>query len=56
MTPPFSYSTTYTLDKSHFSETFDESITVDNAKRVYFKAIILALLGLAMLLFTQITP
>jgi hypothetical protein len=56
MTPPFSYSTTYTLDKSHFSETFDESITVDNAKTVYFKAIILALLGLAMLLFTQITP
>ncbi|MFT6898604.1 MAG: hypothetical protein ACJA13_003028 [Paraglaciecola sp.] len=55
MTTPFSYSTTYILDKSHFSETFDESITADNAKTVYFKAIILALLGLIILLFTQIT-
>ncbi|MFT5692117.1 MAG: hypothetical protein ACI92E_001448 [Oceanicoccus sp.] len=51
---PFSYSTTYVLDKSHFSETFDESITVNKAKSVYFKSIGLTLLGVAILLFTEI--
>jgi hypothetical protein len=56
MSTPFSYSSTYILDKSHFSETFDASITVDNAKTVYFKSIILAFLGLALLLFKQIRP
>jgi hypothetical protein len=56
MTTPFSYTTTYILDKSHFSETFDESVTADNAKTVYLKSIILALLGLAIILFTDITP
>ncbi|MFQ3236608.1 MAG: hypothetical protein ACI9C4_002181 [Paraglaciecola sp.] len=56
MTTPFSYSTTYKLDKSHFSETFDESITADNAKRVYFKSVVLAVLGMALLFFTEITP
>lgn len=55
MTTPFCYSTTYKLDKSHFSETFDESSAVDNAKTVYLKSIILALVGLAILLFTDIT-
>ena len=55
MTASFTYSTTYILDKSHFSETFDESVTVDNSKNVYSKSIIFALLGLAILLFTEIT-
>jgi hypothetical protein len=56
MTTPFSYSTTYILDKSHFSETFDESVTPSNSKNVYFKAIALGLLGLAILLFTEVSP
>ncbi len=56
MTTPFTYSTSYILDKSHFSETFDESITVDNSISVYFKSIVLALLGLATLLLTDISP
>ncbi|MFT5676177.1 MAG: hypothetical protein ACI808_002115 [Paraglaciecola sp.] len=54
MTTPFFYSTTYILDKSHFSETFDESITVDNSRNVYLKSLILGFLGMAILLFTEI--
>ncbi len=56
MTTPFSYSTTYILDKSHFSETFDESVIIDNSKTVYFKSVVLALFGLSILLFTEVNP
>ena len=56
MTEPFSYSTTYILDKSHFSETYDESRTEVDAKKLYLKAIALALLGLAILYLTDISP
>jgi hypothetical protein len=56
MTTPFSYSTTYTLDKIHYSETYDASKLVDNSKKIYLVAITLALLGLAILLFTEINP
>ena len=56
MTTPFCYSTTYILDKSHFSETFDASITVDNSKSIYLKSFVFGLLGLAILLFTDISP
>jgi hypothetical protein len=56
MTTPFFYSTTYILDKSHFSETYDESVPVNTSKSVYLKSFVLAFLGLAILLFTEITP
>jgi len=56
MTTAFSYSTTYILDKSHFSETFDESVIVDNSKTVYFKSAVLALFGLTVLIFTEVNP
>jgi|TARA_B110000914_G_C15422496_1_gene427295 hypothetical protein len=56
MTTPFYYATTYILDKSHFSETFDESVTLDHTKTVYFKSIVLAVFGLAILLFTVVNP
>jgi len=56
MTTPFYFSTTYTLDKSHFSETFDESVTVDKSNTVYFKTIVLAMLGLGILIFTDVNP
>lgn len=54
MSLPFSYSTQYTLDKSHFSETFDESITP--SKRPYLKVIIFGLLGITFLLFVDASP
>ena len=44
------------LDKSHFSETFDQSVIVDTSNTVYFKSIVLAVLGLAVLLFTEVNP
>jgi len=56
MTSPFYFSTTYILDKSHFSETFDESVTVDKSNTVYFKTIVLAMLGLGILIFTDVNP
>ena len=56
MTTPFLYSTTYILDKSHYSETFDASAAVDNAKKGYRVSILLALFGLAILMFTGVDP
>jgi hypothetical protein len=55
MTMPFCYSTTYKLDKSHFSETFDQSYTVKSSKSPYLKSLILALSGAAILLFSNVT-
>ncbi|MDP5133359.1 MAG: YcxB family protein [Paraglaciecola sp.] len=56
MTTPFSYSITYTLDKSHYLETYDASAVAINPKKAYLIAIGLAALGFAILLFTQIEP
>lgn len=53
MTTPFYYSTKYTLDKSHFSETFDESITVEHSLSLYFKSIGLILIGFVILYFAD---
>jgi hypothetical protein len=55
MTAPFHYSTTYVLDKSHFGETFDESVPPINSKTAYIKSIGLALFGLAILFFTELS-
>ena len=54
MSMPFSYSTTYTLDKSHYSETYDASAPADNAKKLYLISLVLGLLGLALLIFSEI--
>jgi hypothetical protein len=56
MTMPFNYSTTYTLDKSHFSETFDESIIETNSIKAYAKSIGLMLAGFAFVYFTDFAP
>ncbi|GAB3038473.1 YcxB family protein [Bowmanella dokdonensis] len=53
---PFSYSTTYILDKSHYLETFDESRTAIPSSSAYLKSVILLGLGLMLLLFTQFNP
>lgn len=56
MNSDFSYSTSYILDKSHYSETFDESVIIDTSYRPYVKAIVVALIGLVMLYVTDISP
>lgn len=56
MTTPFYYSTRYTLDKSHFSETFDESTPQNSTPSAYAKAIALACVGFSILYFSDVSP
>jgi len=50
MNSPFSFTSHYILDKTHFSECFDESVTIDKSPRAYYKAIGFILVGTALLL------
>ncbi|RTR34850.1 YcxB family protein [Shewanella atlantica] len=50
MNSPFSFTSRYILDKTHFSECFDESVTIDKSPRAYYKAIGFILVGTALLL------
>lgn len=52
MADPFSFSTTYILDKSHFSETFDESCSIDTSLSAYTKSMVMVSVGCVILLFT----
>ena len=54
MPVPFFYTTRYTLDKSHFSETFDESISAKKSFKPYYKATGLAVFGFVLLRFTEL--
>lgn len=54
MTEPFSYSTTYILDKAHFNEVFANSVVSKPSLKEYGKAIAFVLAGVA-LLFTDVT-
>ncbi len=45
MTTPFNYTTRYTLDKTHFSETYDESVPKHQGWRPYSKAIAFGFFG-----------
>jgi hypothetical protein len=55
MSDSFSYSTTYILDKPHFSETYDASKVIDDPKKRYAKPFVLALAGLFVLYFTELS-
>ncbi|BAJ00787.1 hypothetical protein [Shewanella violacea] len=50
MNSAFSYTTQYSLDKAHFSECFDESVTIDSSWRAYTKAIGFFFVGIALLI------
>jgi len=56
MTASFSQSSSFILNKAYFNECYSESVIADTSFRAYFKSIVLTLVGLALLLFTQITP
>ncbi len=56
MSLPFSYSTTYPLDKAHFQECFSESVTVLTPFHAYKKSIVLIIAGMLLVLFTQMNP
>jgi hypothetical protein len=56
MSQPFSYSTTYELDKAHFQECFSESVVIVTPINAYKKSIALTIAGMLLVLFTQINP
>ncbi|AVV83449.1 YcxB family protein [Shewanella putrefaciens] len=54
MPTPYSYSTTYILDKAHFDECYTQSVTPAPTLKPYYKGIGLVLIGIA-LIFTDIS-
>lgn len=52
----FSYSNHFILDKIHFTECYSESVNVDHSVSAYSKAIISILLGIVLVLVTDINP
>lgn len=55
MTEDFHYSTRYTLDKSVFAETYDETASAREFPAAYLKSFVLGLLGMTVF-STEITP
>lgn len=56
MQQPFSYKTTYQLDKAHFQECYSESAIIPTPFNAYKKAIALTVAGMLLVLFTQMNP
>lgn len=56
MTQNNTFSTSFTLDKAHYSECYTQSSTLTHDKKTYFKANILTVFGLIILLFTPVNP
>ena len=54
MNTPTSFTCKFTLDKPHFSECYSQSNTRDRSVNAYFKAAVLMLFGLIILLFTPV--
>ena len=56
MSQPFSFTTTYQLDKPHYTECFEESAGSSTSLSLYFKAIILAFFGFYFVINTTVEP
>jgi len=54
MTSPVSFTSKFILDKAHFQECYNQSSTVDRSSKAYFKASVLTVFGLFILLFTPV--
>ncbi len=54
MDTPFSYTSTFVLDKAHFNECYCESATLELSAKAFLKSSILMLFGLILLLFTPV--
>jgi len=54
MTTSASFSTKFTLDKTHYTECYTQSSTLVHNKKTYFKASVLAFFGLFILMFTPV--
>jgi len=49
-----SYVSQFILDKAHFNECYSQSVNSDYSIKAYFKAIVLTLFGMVLVLFTEI--
>jgi hypothetical protein len=56
MTQTSSYTASFTLDKAHYSECYTQSSTLSHDKKTYFKANVLTVFGLIILLATPVNP
>ena len=56
MTQPFSYQTTFILDKSHFSECYDESVPASTIAALNRKGGFLLLIGVLLVMFSELNP
>ena len=56
MTTSAPFSTKFTLNKAHYTECYTQSSTLLHNKKTYFKASVLAIFGLIILLFTPVNP
>ena len=54
MTQAFHYQTSFILDKSHFSECYDESVQEKTFAMLYTKALIFLLVGAGLVLFSEL--
>ncbi|RHW77551.1 YcxB family protein [Colwellia sp. RSH04] len=54
MAETHSYTSSFTLDKAHFTECYTQSTTVEHNRKTYFKANVLTVFGLFILLFTPV--
>jgi hypothetical protein len=55
MTSPFTYSTTFVLDRAHFHECYSNTAVVEHSLVAYLKAIIFLLVGSLLLYFTEVS-
>jgi len=51
-----SFSSRFTLDKAHYTECYTQSSTLEHNRKTYFKANVLTVFGLIILLFTPVNP
>jgi len=56
ITESSSFSAHFTLDKAHYTECYTQSSTLTHDKKTYFKANVLTVFGLFILLFTPVNP
>ncbi|MCW8107170.1 YcxB family protein [Alteromonas ponticola] len=55
MLQPFSYETSYILDKSHFKETYEESATVPHPVQAYRLTVLLVIVGCVILMLPEVS-
>lgn len=53
---PLNYQATFTLDKSHFIECYEESVSAQTFSALYTKAIVMLLIGACLVMFSDFNP